>query len=508
MRENGYEMDDRDFDLAVHNGLSEPPPDDIVRGVTPWRQAMDDVLIGLALNAVTLNFWWLNYILPTAGLILMLLGFRRLRRENVWFKSCFVLTILRMALNGPMLALNATIFHGIFANGPLSGILTTTNIALLFAQFYCLWQGLRAVRRKAGLPAHAGAAAALMIWYLFICVLALLQYSGFLIGILLIVAYCFIIRNLFRLSRELDEAGYAVEPAAVRVPDRVLTAAILVCLAVGIGCGYLFGSRYPMQWAPVSSTEHAQVERIQSHLVSLGFPEAILQDLTVQDISDCEGALEVVTYSRDHAFNDGRSVTERRGDGVYHTRVYDVLELRLTGVAVKLPGEREQWKIFHHFIWNVNPGFCGTEAIQLWPAYRLAEGWCEAGAVTGRVLYTQDGQTYAAPYHSLGTETYAAVGPFGALFGNQTSTDVFATFSMPNSGERHRGYVSYSIAELNDGYIVDAWINYTHQQTLLQYPALTAKQQRMASTWDDGAFHTAQDALQFYPSDDGTQLIN
>jgi len=36
----------------------------------------------------------------------------------------------------------------------------------------------------------------------------------------------------------------------------------------------------------------------------------------------------------------------------------------------------------------------------------------------------------------------------------------------------------------------------------VQYPALTAKQQRMANSWTEaGAFKTIQDALQFYPTE-------
>lgn len=50
-------------------------PDDVVEDVTPWRKAMSRVLIGMALCAITLNFWCLNYILPAVGMVLSLLGF-------------------------------------------------------------------------------------------------------------------------------------------------------------------------------------------------------------------------------------------------------------------------------------------------------------------------------------------------------------------------------------------------------------------------------------------------
>ena len=41
-----------------------------------------------------------------------------------------------------------------------------------------------------------------------------------------------------------------------------------------------------------------------------------------------------------------------------------------------------------------------------------------------------------------------------------------------------------------------------HQQSLLQYPAVTAMEKRMTSAFGNtGAFYTVQHALQFFPED-------
>ena len=113
------------------------------------------------------------------------------------------------------------------------------------------------------------------------------------------------------------------------------------------------------------------------------------------------------------------------------------------------------------------------------------------------MLYNRDGLVYSAPYHAIGKETYTAASIF---WGEQTSTDVFAEFSLPNQGEDHRGYVSYTVKATQEGWIVDSWINYTHQTGWFQYPALTAKEKHLVSgVWDTPVFKTVQDALQFYP---------
>lgn len=484
-------MCEQNFDSMLQNGLPELPPDDVVAEVTPWRRAMNRVLFGLALTVVTLNFWCLNYILPAIGLMLSLLGFRTLRRENGWFKSCYILTIVRAAYFLPTLILNATIYQRTAYSSPLFQGLTALNLALNFVLIFCLWQGFKAVQRKAGLPEHAGGAIALMVWYAVVCILALLQYVG-LLAIVLLVAYICMIYSLFKLSKELDEAGYAIQAAPVRVPDWAVTAAIMAALLIGITCAFLFGNRYPMEWTPVEHAEREQTDAIRENLVVLGFPEAILDDLTEDDLMACAGAQRVVVQTLDHSLHDDEPYYKI----TLHERAD---ELRLTDIAVQLPGTPERWKLFHHFQWIADPGFYGTESIQLCPAYSASNAWGAASGVTGQVLYDRDAQTYSASYHSLGGKTYTSDSIF---FGAQTSTDIFATFSLPSAGENQRGYVSYAVQKLQDVRVIVSMANYTHQQSWLQYPATTAKEQRMTGIWSAGAFHTVQDEFQLWPDEE------
>ena len=151
-------------------------------------------------------------------------------------------------------------------------------------------------------------------------------------------------------------------------------------------------------------------------------------------------------------------------------------------------------------LWTTDPGFCGTEVLQIWPAdENMQDGWRFAGDVTGRVLYDRDGQTFTASYHTLGRQTYTADSVF---FGQRTNSDLFAAFSMPRHAEHARGYVAYTAAAVQSGYLLNSWCNYTHQQSLLQYPAVTAMEKRMTSAFGNtGAFYTVQHALQFFPED-------
>lgn len=156
--------------------------------------------------------------------------------------------------------------------------------------------------------------------------------------------------------------------------------------------------------------------------------------------------------------------------------------------------------VFHHFLWTADPGFYGTEAIQIRPAYRsIPEGWSAAGDVTGRVLYDRDGQTFAAPYASLGAQTFTAN---TVLWGEQTNTDLFAAF-FPAAARRARARLCRLLHHRG------AQRLYLQQRGVLRapadlaaVPAVTAMEKRLTAAWGDtGAFRTVQDALQFYPAD-------
>ncbi len=490
MRDPDWEsMDEQEFEALLEGSVTQPPPEQVVAEVTPWRLATKRILTGIALTSITLNFFWLNYLLPAIGMALMLLGFRALRRENRWLGLCFGITVFRAVYLYAGLILNSTIWFSLVSSSPVVYGSSVLNLALTYVQLLCLWGGFRAVQRKAGLPPHAGSAVALLIWYGITGLLAVLRYSGLILPLVMLVCYILILRSLWKLSKELDQAGYAIRPSPVRIEDGIVAVAITILLVGGCLLGWLLGSKYPMDWQAANPAEHSDMEEIKAQLLELGFPDDVLQDLTAEDIAACDGALRVVTDVHDHAVDNSEKEP-----------------LRITGVAVELPGQRERWMIFHHFLWTADPGFYGTESIQLWPAQHLSKGWESAGALTGRVLYDKDGTTYTAPYYYLGQQTFTSESIF---WGEQTSTDLFAAFSMPETGENYRGYVAYPVAKLRDGYIMDSWFNYTHQRTALQYPAMTAMEFQMSGAWDgNGPFRTIQDAPQFYPTEESAELLS
>lgn len=465
-------MSDQDLEELLQLGLL-PPADPVVLEITPWRKAVNRVLIGLALNTVTFHFLNLDYILPGIGILLMLLGFRALRRENRGFRLCWFVTLFRAADFILWVLLSATIWRTAFSETVPALVLNVCNLLVPFVLALGLRDGLRAVHRKAGVPVQTKEVTALILWYLAVCALGLVQYNGLILSGILVLAFVFIIRSLYRLSFALDEAGYVIQPAPRRCSDRAVVLALLAFTAAGMAMGYLFFDKYPMHWAETIQTERQDLTEIRENLRDLGFPEVVLQDLTEADLEACAGAQYVYTVQKDHPVNDGRQATTVTEDSTVIDTVYDTKELRITSAAVLLAGEPEEWRIFHHFEWVEDPGFFGTDALQLWPADygSLSVGWMVTGDYTGQVLYDADGKSYVSPYYSLGSvskETESFLG------GSYVATDVFAAFSFPAGKDRCRGYVTYPAAKVMDGCILSSNLNFIHQQSRWRFPVQSA----------------------------------
>lgn len=486
------DMNEAEFDTMLKDCIDDLPPENIIAGVTPWRKGLKRILWGMALNLITLNFLCLNYILPAVGTAIALMGFRTLCRENCWFRACWIITICRAVCLIPDLWLKATILpcQGRFES--LTDTATLLNLFLSLLLIFCFWQGLRAAQSNAGLPVHARSGAALFVWYGILSLLALIGYGQMSIvgAVIMLASYIGILYSLIKLSKEMDEAGYTVQPVSVRVSDRWLGTAFFLLLTIGIAAGYLFFNSYTMDWKETERTKEQAVSETEAYLADLGFPKEILDDLTTEDIKACQEAKRVVVGTKDHPLN----VNSQKN------------MLRFTEIAVELPGETSRWKVIHYFLWLEDPGFYGTEAIQIWPAYQNDEHWIPDEKITGQVLYDRDQKTYVSRYVSQKEERYET----DSFFGDTEIRDsIFAEFSMTEKGSKYRGYISYVTESTTaEPSMINSWINYTHQRSWFQYPVVTAKEKSMRGDWEDtGAFVTIQNALRFYLENDEVKML-
>ncbi len=454
-------MDDRAWEKMLQEDLSQMPlPEEMLKKITPWRPALKRILIGLLLNMITIQFFCLQYILPAIGMVMMLLGFRTLRKTNRWFSLAWIASVIQIGITFPGYWINTTYWYESWMNSTLIRGVNSLTILLETVLLLCLWQGIRAVQKQAGMTPHAGSGAALLLWYLLTAALAVVQAGGWLVAVVMLTAYVMLLFHLYRLSYELEEAGYAVEAAPVKLSDGGAMAVIVGILAAGLLAGQVGFSTYPMEWEMVESPDAGTVQEIsqvKEHLLTLGFPEGVLEDLSQEDILDCRDASFVFTETEEEMFTEKRffsRIVERR--------------VEITMVAVQLPGNPVRYRFFHHFQWPDEGGMLQRDMVEIGPAYKEDGMWALTTDCVGYALYNQDETVYRSSLYGLTKNSDRVVDWFGDSYGR---TLIRAGVSYPSKDASWcRGYLTYEAVALQEEWRILATTYYYHQTDWFQYP--------------------------------------
>lgn len=499
--------DDLRFDeLLREDAAALPPPAD--GEITPWRTAMDRILWGMGLTTITLNFLWLDVLLPAIGAVLLVLGFRTLRRENAPLRWGYRLSLLALAIRfaGDVLAALPV---------DVGNTLAYVHIPVTLALYVCLWRGMVGVSRAAGAEKPAApAAGAMAVFYAALTALALIGLEGWLLVLPLLALYLFLLRSMVRLSRSLTDTGYAITAAPVRLSDSAVLWGALGALLAAVLLAMFLGQRYPMDWQP--RQDAPQDADIRQSLLDKGFPSYVLDDLTAEEVSRMAGTVRVYrqverlysdtdyrTITTTHYMSDpdrplvfDRTITDVDGEGERHYtyvyRVYDTLEQTMTHVAVELPEEDgvRRYIYIHHLTYAAPPSPY-TEMLELWPAWQTQGGWSPGGHVSGRVLYERNGTAQAAPFHTLESGSQQV----SDLFGTRQTQRITAGWSFPHGVESPRAYVFYDALRGEDSWVIESWANYVCQ-TAPVYPFRDAA--ALWHSYGSDAYSLRQTALQVF----------
>ena len=472
--------DDLRFDALLTEGADAlPPPAD----VSPWRSAMYCIVWGIALKTLTLQILYLHYILPTLGCILLVLGFRTLRQENRALRWAYGLSLAAAVMRGVCAVLQALpVDVGLTFGYADSGLMLGILIAL--------WRGMTGVARAAGAEKpSAPAAGTLAAFYAVLLVLAHIGLEGWLLVLPVLVVYLVILRNLVRLFRSLENTGYAIHAAPVRLPAAAVLWGYLGLTLAAVVLAMLLGQRYPMDWQ--ARQDAPQDAAIRAELLELGFPQEVLDDLTAEEVAGLAGASEVLTQT-DTQYDSGkyRVVTtdvwdedtpntwqyrsaEKQADGTYRYtyRVYDVEEVcTMTHVAVVLPQGGYQRVVFLHRIAAQPRGMALTEGVEIWPMWRDDENWARGNIIGGRVLCGRQGQTYTADFAALDSGSYTSQ----SFFGSSQRSTITAEWSRLRGAEDLRAYVLYDAETLTPEWeYLESWCNYARPDDAV-YPFRSA----------------------------------
>ena len=363
-----------EFDRLLYEGSAQLPPElSELAPPHPWKKPIGQICWGLALITITLNFFGLNILLPAVGTALLWLGLAPLRRENGGFRFAYVCATLYAVLRLTIILLQATPLDHWLA-GLISGEWnTTTGPVPLYNALWTvllqlvlvftvggLWQGLKEVFRQAGQKPRTASAGGLVILEVLLIPMALIGMEGWLlVGPVLILWICLIV-SLRKISKSLDQAGYALKPDPMRVSGWLALDLWLGLHLLIIAALPLLFSRLPANLQ--TSTPAADSNSpIRAQLLELGFPEDILSRLDDSELARFEGAYGLKKEGY-------RNSEDRSPDGMPEI------------ITVEVPVRDEKYG-FHtvylaYLHWNPNEASGGyMEGIQVAQDYQGVTAW-------------------------------------------------------------------------------------------------------------------------------------
>ena len=467
--------DDLRFDALLTEGADALPP---APDVSPWRSAMGCIVWGIALKTLTLQILYLDDILPTLGCILLVLGFRTLRQENGALRWAYGLSIAAAVMRSACAVLQALPVDVGLTFGYVDG-------ALMLGMLIALWRGMIGVSRAAGAEKpSAPAAGALAAFYAVLIPLAFIGLEGWLLVLPVLAVYLVILRNLVKLFRSLENTGYAIHAAPVRLPVAAVLWGYLGLTLAAVVLAMLLGQRYPMDWQV--RDDAPQDAAIRAELLELGMPRRVLDDLTAEEVAAMSGARAVFVnedklYSQtkyreivmEHYLGEDplrvlryyRTITTKHDDGTrsytYVYRAFDTLEQTMTSVAVELAGAdgETHYIVIHHLYYDTQPSSRYTEGMTVWPVWKMENDWRSGTLCSGRVLCTRRGTAQTAALHGLAYDDRQVT----SFFGTDRRASFDAQWTRPSGAGDVRMYMLYDAFCSGDAWVLTSYGNYTRQ---------------------------------------------
>ena len=491
-------MSPNEFDRSLMEDLSQlPPAPGEVESYTPWRAAMTKILWGMGLTTFRFEFFYLQYILPLLGAALLYLGYRSLRRENRWFRLCWVLSGVLLAVHMATDILTATPVMGWITQNPaLNWGLTWPLVGMQLLLLFALWRGTRAAFASVGEAEPRDWLKRGLVCYLLSLAIALWselvpltqddgffgpsileQYEWLYYGrsIAFIALQIYLLVCIARQSGALADRGYAITPVPVRFAPTVFLGLVILVLAGSVTAALWLSSRAPaLEAQPLSAVHAEEYSSVRAHLVDLGMDADLANSLDETELERCRDALAVYDLPLTHAYGEH---TYNRED---ETGRADVEYVTLRSWAVQLPDDQVRYYLTFRWLqnpeYNIRDGLTGDPS-SYDPSYDFS----------ARILWDQDGQTWsAAPtVHLGGGETPEELPDWALEWYDYELENLghlayipWCQFSFPADSENRWGWMAWS-QDLTDRqdrsddagtlYYLSL-LFYRHQVSWLHYP--------------------------------------
>ncbi|MEG6523321.1 hypothetical protein [Desulfotomaculum sp. 1211_IL3151] len=451
---------DFNFDQQMIDQLSDvTPPEEEIRKINPWSKPIGFITWGFILTTLRLDFLYLQYILPTIGVMLIFIGFRSLRNENKYFKIAWILSILKLFLQLGDLVLVSTPLNIV---GYREIAIGTVMLAFQIAMFLVFRAALQETSQKAGRLMEGNPLLWASLWTVAAFLIALFPLpESWLIFIPMVICYIFIVRSLYLIGGQLDDTGYILTNAPIRISNRTFGwTYFLVALTTVIICS-TFYNHLQLEQQEYYLPETTEVRQ---HLLDMEFPAEALRYLSNEDVSRLSDAVNVESFSKLLMF-DAKRVEHRESFGghtqITHTYKPGKKNIEATTVYIEMP--ENVVYVMQYFTWK------GGRPI--WQDGILISGETEADdkqVISSSLFYSKRGTEYTADFPRIVCDKMTK----NTMFGTYYPVLITGALSYPFDSEDQGGYVLYRYTVRVDSniYATHATLSYVHLLSPLHIP--------------------------------------
>lgn len=424
----------------------------------PWRGPILFITWGFTLISFTLNFLFLQYILPTIGAVFMYLGFRSLRRSNRWFFAAWIIAAMKLIWQIGHLTVSVTpMITLINQNIVIRIIVISLQIALLAVYR----NALRIVYRRIGITPARDPVLLAIIWTILIAVFAFLPFVNHWLVILpLIIFFIIVVRSLHQVGDELDQAASAFINAPSKVSNKILAWGYLISCLIFVAVFCTISNHLRLEESEKIESTGSET---RTALIELGFPEMILLDLTDYDVTKLHGAIHIESSS-DSLMFDPVKVSTKTGENSYTiSNKAGNCNLQATTIYIEFPDNLLY--VLVYFDWEDSKAYW-QDGFTIW-------GEKNFELLNGILLYEKNGVEYTAPIPRLSCENVTTYN----FFGVNESRQISGAVSYPYASENQRGYVFYRIQLPAEQWLGCNCFNYLHNHHPFKLPYVETEKQ-------------------------------
>ena len=451
------------LDSLLGSALSTDVPEDVVKGVSPWKKIMKLVFAGLILSFLAIELFPVDLIAGLAGFICLFLGFRRFASENRAFAACKWMSLAGLVCMLVRVVVTTFSVRFELVRGDVNTAAEIISMVLMLLISVVYGAALIKAERKAEKSIKASNARMVPVWYIVVRVLCLLIGLGsqgriafrhpFLWFVALAAALALFIHALYKLIKELEEPGYAIRTSSPKVPDIAVIVGV-VAIIVALFVGGLFARNYPTKWQSWQQELSTNAQTVKAELAAQGVDESTLEILSDDELLMLSGA-KVYTNRTENDLNEP------------DINVY----------AIEVSGN---WYRLISFEWAEGTEFTGTEGIAInAPLGAVMASDDPAGAVpygdyiSGRVVAAEGAEQKSAGL-------FIRTNPLESAY-NEFNIDqpfyMFFGFSVPKSAEKVKGCVLMSYAAPEEGWeSLNTGILYAHDIGKARIIAVSARE--------------------------------